>query len=65
MSKVKIKYHGWNDMQTWILHDLLRGFSLYLSSYIVNIISSIFLISFNELVKISLSPVCETLWTKR
>ena len=52
-------------IQTWIFHDLLRGFALHLSSYIINVISSIFLISFNELIEISLSPVCESLWTKK
>lgn len=64
MDKVTIKHHVWSYMQTWILHDLLRGFALHLPSYIINIISSILLISFNKLVKISFSPVCESLWTK-
>lgn len=50
-----------SKFHTWIFNDLLRRLSLHLSGNIVYIVTTVFLISFNKLVKISFIPVCKTL----
>lgn len=44
-----------------VLHDLVRSLPFHILSNVVNVISSILLIGLDELIEITLRPVCETL----
>jgi hypothetical protein len=48
-----------------VLHDLIWSFSFDILRNVVDVISSILLIGLDELIEITLRPVCETLVNKR
>lgn len=51
----------WEHKHTRIFHDLLRGFSLDLTSNVLYVISSPLLVGLDELIEVSLGPDGETL----
>jgi hypothetical protein len=44
-----------------VLHHLIWSLSFHILSNVVNVVSSVLLVGLNELIEVTLRPVCETL----